>query len=102
MTVVSLPARRAGLEGVEKSLPTNLTSTDTTERNAGMLRVPPRRIAGRACCWSWFPVVLVVVAVALGRLGPRDLDRLRRPLSLEPPWPLNTSPSFASYSLYST
>jgi hypothetical protein len=37
----------AGLEFVEKLLPTNLTSTDTTERNAGMLRVPHRRIAGR-------------------------------------------------------
>jgi hypothetical protein len=33
-------ARRAGLEVVEKLLTTNLTSTDTTERNAGMLRVP--------------------------------------------------------------
>jgi hypothetical protein len=33
-------ARRAGLEFVEKLLTTNLTSTDTTERNAGMLRVP--------------------------------------------------------------
>jgi hypothetical protein len=32
-------ARRAGLEFVEKLLPTKLTSTDTTERNAGMLRV---------------------------------------------------------------
>jgi hypothetical protein len=29
----------AGLEFVEKLLPTKLTSTDTTERNAGMLRV---------------------------------------------------------------
>jgi hypothetical protein len=33
-------ARRAGLEFVEKLLPTKLTSTDTTERNTGMLRVP--------------------------------------------------------------
>jgi hypothetical protein len=32
-------ARRAGLEFVEKLLTTNLTSTDTTERNARMLRV---------------------------------------------------------------
>jgi hypothetical protein len=49
VTVGSLPARgrppqaaarRAGLEFVEKLLPTKLTSTDTTERNAGMLRVP--------------------------------------------------------------
>jgi hypothetical protein len=30
-------ARRAGLEGVEKLLPTKLTSTDTTEQDAGML-----------------------------------------------------------------
>jgi ribosomal protein S12 methylthiotransferase accessory factor YcaO len=30
-------ARRAGLEFVEKLLPTNLTSSDTTERNDGML-----------------------------------------------------------------
>jgi hypothetical protein len=49
VTVASLPARgrppeaaarRAGLEFVEKLLPTRLTSTDTTERNTGMLRVP--------------------------------------------------------------
>jgi hypothetical protein len=48
VTVASLPARgrppqaaarRAGLEFVEKLLTTNLTSADTTERNAGMLRV---------------------------------------------------------------
>ena len=54
VTVVSLPARgrppqaaarRAGLEFVEKLLPTKLTSTDTTERNAGMLRVTHHRIA---------------------------------------------------------
>jgi hypothetical protein len=30
---------QAGLEFVEKLLTTKLTSTDTTERNAGMLRV---------------------------------------------------------------
>jgi len=49
VTVGSLPARgrppqaaarRVGLEFVEKLLTTNLTSTDTTERNASMLRVP--------------------------------------------------------------
>jgi hypothetical protein len=49
VTVVWLPgrgrppeaaARRAGLEFVEKLLPTKLTSTDPTERNAGMLRAP--------------------------------------------------------------
>jgi hypothetical protein len=33
-------ARRAGLEFVEKLLTTNLSGTDTTERNASMLRVP--------------------------------------------------------------
>ena len=45
MTVVSPPgrgrppqaARRAGLEFVEKGLPTKLTSADTTERDAAML-----------------------------------------------------------------
>jgi hypothetical protein len=31
-------ARRAGLELVEKLLTTNLTSTETTERNDGILR----------------------------------------------------------------
>jgi hypothetical protein len=74
-TVVSLPARgrppeaaarRAGLEGVEKSLPAPLNSTDTTEQNA-MRCIPPRRI-GRA--GYWLRVVLVVVAVAQRRLGP--------------------------------
>ena len=37
--------RRAGLEGVEKSV-SSLNSTDTTERNAGMLR-------SRRRWWSW-------------------------------------------------
>jgi hypothetical protein len=37
---VGSAGRRAGLEFVEKLLPTNVTSTDTTERIAGMLRVP--------------------------------------------------------------
>ena len=37
--IASLPPPRAGLEVVEKLLPTNLTSTDTTERDAGMLRM---------------------------------------------------------------
>jgi hypothetical protein len=55
VTAASLPARgrppeaaarRAGLEFVEKLL-TKLTSTDTTERNTRMLRVPHRRVAGR-------------------------------------------------------
>jgi hypothetical protein len=74
VTVVSSPGRRAGLEGVEKSLPAPSNSMDTTERDVGMLlfptRVPHRRIAGRAGYWSWLRVVLVVVAVAQRRLAP--------------------------------
>src|SRR4029453_4506169 len=51
VAVVSLPGRRAGLEFVEKVLTTNLISTDTTARNAGMLRVLHRGIT-----WSsWLP-----------------------------------------------
>jgi hypothetical protein len=67
VAVVSLPARgrppqaaarRAGLEFVEKLLTTNLTSTDTTERNAGMLRVPlvaslVELATGLGCASSW-------------------------------------------------
>jgi hypothetical protein len=56
VTVVSLPARRrpqaalrAGLEFVEKLLTTKLTSTDMTERNAGMLLDPASRSSHR---WS--------------------------------------------------
>jgi hypothetical protein len=44
-------ARRAGLEFVEKLLTTNLTSTDTTERNAGYCLFAASRtarMAGRA------------------------------------------------------
>jgi hypothetical protein len=37
-----------------------------------MLRVPYRRIAGRAGYWLVLRVVLVVVAVAQGRLGPNS------------------------------
>lgn len=37
-------------------------------RDAGMLlRVPPRRYAGRAGYWAWLGVVLVVVAVVQGQ-----------------------------------
>jgi hypothetical protein len=71
VTVVSLPARgrppqaaarRVGLEGVEKSLPAPLNSTDTTERNASIFaRIPHRRIASRAGYCSWGLLVLVVV-----------------------------------------
>ena len=68
---------QAGLEFVEKLL-TKLTSTDTTERNASMLRhVPHRRIAGRAGYWSWLRVALVVVVrptEARPQLLGHDLD----------------------------
>jgi hypothetical protein len=40
-------ARRAPLEFAEKLLPTNLTSTDTTERSASMLGIL-HRLIGRA------------------------------------------------------
>jgi hypothetical protein len=46
-------ARRAGLEFVEKILPTKLTSTDTTERNAGMLLLLRPRPA-------WLDLLLVL------------------------------------------
>jgi hypothetical protein len=46
---------------------------DTTGRDAGMLRVPPRRIGGRAGYRSWLLVVLV--AVAHRRLGPSSSAR---------------------------
>jgi hypothetical protein len=65
-------ARRAGLEDVEKLL-TKLTSTDTAERNAGMLRVPLRRIFGRAGYRLELRVALV--AIAKRRLG-QLLDHL--------------------------
>ena len=72
-------ARRAGLEFVEKLLTANLTSTDTTDRNAAMLRVLPRPI-GRAGYRSELRVVLVVVAVALRQarsgIPGHGLDRL--------------------------
>jgi hypothetical protein len=57
------PPAGAGLEFVEKLLTTNLTSTETTERNTGMLRVPHRRIA----CSNWLPI-----------LAPRRPGRRRR------------------------
>jgi hypothetical protein len=73
VAVVSLPARgrppqaaarRAGLEFVEKLLTTKLTSTSTTERNAGMLRV---RSSHR---WSnWLLVLVLVVLVAVAHRG---------------------------------
>jgi hypothetical protein len=66
VTVESLPARgrppkaaarRAGLEFVEKVLTTKLTSTDTRERNADMLRASCIRSdtsidAGSTSCWT--------------------------------------------------
>ena len=56
-------ARRAGLEFVEKLLTTKLTSTSTTERNAGMLRLAPRPVivvelvarSGLSSPWPWLP-----------------------------------------------
>jgi hypothetical protein len=49
-------SRRPSVRGVENLLPANLTSTDTTVRDAGICcsftRVPARRIAGRAGYWS--------------------------------------------------
>jgi hypothetical protein len=51
----------------------NLTSTDTTERNAGMLRRVPHRHMGRAGYRSELRVALVVLAVAQRRLGPSSL-----------------------------
>jgi hypothetical protein len=79
VTVASLPARgrppeaaarRAGLEFVEKLLPTRLTSTDTTERNTGMLRVPLVASSCRLATGLGFLVALVVIDVAQGRLRP--------------------------------
>jgi hypothetical protein len=53
-------ARRAGLEGVEKLLTANLTSTDTTERNTGHASPASRTVAslvepatGPGCASSW-------------------------------------------------
>jgi hypothetical protein len=76
VTVVSLPARgrppqaaarRAGLEFVEKVL-TKLTSTDTTERNAGMLRVPLVASPVQSSYRSWLRVVLALVVAAQPKL----------------------------------
>ena len=83
VTVVSFRPRtaagggrpQAGLEFVEKVLPTNLTSMDTTVRNAGMLRVLRRRVAGRSGYWLHiFLALVIVVAVATGGSA-----RARRP-----------------------
>jgi hypothetical protein len=78
VTVVSPPGCRAGLEFVEKLLPTKLTSTDTTERNVGMPLVHPRPappFTGRPGYWPWLLVVLVVVAAAHRKKKPgRPID----------------------------
>jgi hypothetical protein len=66
-------ARRAGLEFVEKLLTANLTGTDTTERNTGMLRV---RSSHR---WSSWLLVL-----APRRPGPRCRCPAEAPLSSSP------------------
>jgi hypothetical protein len=47
-------ARRAGLEGVEKLLTANLTSTDTTERNTGHASPASRTVASLV---DWLPVM---------------------------------------------
>jgi hypothetical protein len=49
-------------EFVEKVLTTNLTSTDTMERNTGMLRVPPVVSLVELATGCWLLVVLVVVS----------------------------------------
>jgi hypothetical protein len=51
------------LEFVEKLLTTNLTSTDTTERNAGMLRVPLVASHDRRGYWLELLVLVAVAAV---------------------------------------
>jgi hypothetical protein len=77
VTGVSLPARgrppqaaarRAGLEFVEKLLTTNLTSTDTTVRNAGML--PGSRTVASLCRpGDWLELLVVLVAAAMEQGG---------------------------------
>jgi hypothetical protein len=59
-------ARWPALKFVEKLLTTNLTSTDTTERNAEHASRPARRIS-RAGYRSELRDALVVVAVPLGK-----------------------------------
>jgi hypothetical protein len=62
-------ARRAGLEFVEKLLTTNLTSTDTTEWNAGMLRRIP--LVASIVDWLELLVVLVLLATRVRSSGLR-------------------------------
>ena len=101
-------ARRAPLEFVEKLLTTNLTSTDTTERNPDMLRVPPGRI-GRA--GYWFRLSSQTAAwrgevkpqpVRVGQLGPANNSpisacRAARVLAAQPTgsWGVQGGSSFA-------
>jgi hypothetical protein len=82
------PPAGPALKFVEKLLPTRLTSTDTTERNAGMLRVPLVASPGRPGYWLELLVVLVVVlCVSQARLGTamawQDAVRQRRLVAAE-------------------
>ena len=62
-------ARRAGLEFVEKLLTANLTSTDTTERDAGMLLLVHRLSTPSPC--------LVGLATRVPSLRCRDTSAAR-------------------------
>src|SRR5829696_783046 len=86
-------ARRVGLEFVEKLLTTNLTSTDTTERNAACWA---SRSLYRWSSWrlAWLCVALVVGLVARRRLG--SVPEPQRPGTEQ------ASPSSASGSLLRT
>jgi hypothetical protein len=81
-------ARRAGLDGVEKLLPTNLTAPTLAERGGGMLRVPVRRLV----LVDWLPAPGCASSGrprrCLGQAQPesadRDLDCQLRLPQLEP------------------
>jgi hypothetical protein len=66
-----------GGQGVRRSVVgSHLTSTGPTGRTAGMLRVPPRRLTGRAGYWLWLLVALVALvaqrsSVPASQPGPR-------------------------------
>ena len=79
VTIESLPGARtaaaggrpqAGLEFVEKLLPTKLTSTETTERNASMLLLLYPRPAPSYRWSSW------LLVLAGRRVGPQGVDDL--------------------------
>jgi hypothetical protein len=84
------PSGPAGLEGIEKGFPSSLNSADTTEQNAGMLRVPTVESLVELAYWSMLRVVLVLIepAPAQGQ-GGRDgqalaMQTLTPPLAT--PW----------------